>query len=97
MQALLTKKEKRDGQGWKKFQQGMQTLKLQRSRAQREAEDIQAVLKDAQKQAGKLPFHLRNLRQHFRLLSLCILPCCACSDTSKVPAHIQFIAKLEAH
>ena len=44
LQALLRAKEKADPLGWQQFQQRMQTLKLQRTRVVREAEDMQAAL-----------------------------------------------------
>lgn len=44
VQALLHAKEKADPQGWQQFQQKMQTLKLQRTRTMREAEDMLAAL-----------------------------------------------------
>ena len=44
VQALLHAKEKTDPHGWQQFQQKMQTLKLQRTRTMREAEDMQAAL-----------------------------------------------------
>lgn len=53
MQALLTSKEKQDPQGWQDFQQQMQNLKLQRTRLQREAEDVLAALADAQARISK--------------------------------------------
>lgn len=53
-QALLHAKEKQDSAGWQQFQQQMQTLKLQRTRAVREAEDIQTALQEAERNSGEL-------------------------------------------
>jgi hypothetical protein len=47
LQALLTAKEREDPPGWQAFQQRMQTLKLQRTRAMREAENVQTALLEA--------------------------------------------------
>lgn len=39
--ALLAAKQKRDPQGWQQFQERIHALKNQRTRARREAEDLQ--------------------------------------------------------
>ena len=60
MQALLAAKEKGDPQGWRDFQQRMQSLKLQRTRVVREAEYVQAALLNATDSGEKLT-HLAAL------------------------------------
>jgi len=47
LQALLAAKERDNPPGWQAFQQRMQTLKLQRTRAVREAENVQTALLEA--------------------------------------------------
>ena len=54
--ALMQAKERSDPQGWLAFQTQVSSLKLQRSRLEREAEDVQAVLDAArrrERQAGE--------------------------------------------
>ena len=54
--ALIQAKERGDPQGWLAFQSGVSELKLQRSRLEREAEDVAAVLEAAlqrERQAGE--------------------------------------------
>lgn len=53
LQALLAAKEARDASGWQRFQHNMQTLKLQRTRMQREAEDVQVALLSAYSSQGE--------------------------------------------
>lgn len=54
--ALVQAKERGNPQGWLAFQTRMSALKLQRSRLEREAADVAAVLEEAarrQRQAGQ--------------------------------------------
>lgn len=50
MKALLQTKEKQDPKGWKTFQQQVNTLKLQRTRVQKELEEVQGALFSATQQ-----------------------------------------------
>ena len=50
MKALLQMKEKTDLKGWKVFQQQVNTLKLQRTRTQKELEEVQGGLFSAAQQ-----------------------------------------------
>ena len=48
MSALITAKQKGDPAGWRAFQERVHALKNQRTRAKREAEDLEASLFAAQ-------------------------------------------------
>ena len=48
MSALLAAKQKRDPSGWRAFQERVHALKNRRTRARREAEDLEASLFAAQ-------------------------------------------------
>ena len=48
MSALLTAKQKGDPAGWRAFQERVHALKNQRTRAKREAEDLESSLFAAQ-------------------------------------------------
>lgn len=50
MKALLHTKEKQDPRGWQAFQKQVNTLKLQRTRMQRELEELQGALFSATQQ-----------------------------------------------
>ncbi|GAX76816.1 hypothetical protein CEUSTIGMA_g4262.t1 [Chlamydomonas eustigma] len=53
MKALLTAKEVADPRGWQSFQANVHMLKLQRSRIEREAQELSALLGEAERSAAK--------------------------------------------
>ena len=53
MKLLLAEKERSDAAGWRAFQGSCQTLKLQRTRAQGEARELEAAI-DAAARAARL-------------------------------------------
>ena len=53
MKALLSNREAADPSAWREFQAGVQTLKLQRQRLQGQANEVRALLDEAQRYASK--------------------------------------------
>ena len=99
MKALLHTKEKQDPRGWQAFQKQANTLKLQRSRMQRELEELQGVLFSATQQmeaeiddeAGEPQDHQRvlNRQANYRMMNVR----CECPDCRRLSRY----AALRSH
>ena len=76
MSALLTAKQRGDPSGWRAFQERVHALKNQRTRAKREAEDLETSLFAAQTALRLQDEGALGKKLCLLLVPLCSLQCC---------------------